>query len=205
MKRISKLPFGYRKIYEIDMQKDKKMFWLIQLLGTLIMVVMAVPAHFYVPITSLFDTSVRSEIYVIRLGVLIISLILYLILHEAVHGIAMKMCGTKKVRYGFTGAYAFAASDDYYAKGPYLFIALAPVVLWGVVLAVITYLVPTEWFWVIYFIQICNISGAVGDLFVTFRFARFPKDILVRDYGVGMVVYGKKERSGFWSFFGSKK
>ena len=26
----------------------------------------------------------------------------------------MKLCGTKKIKYGFTGLYAFAGSDDYY-------------------------------------------------------------------------------------------
>ena len=77
-------------------------------------------------------------------------------------------------------------------KKAYIFIALAPVVLWGVVLAVINCFVPTKWFWVVYLIQIANISGAAGDLFVTIKFSRFPKDILVKDYGVGMTVYSKE-------------
>ena len=105
----------------------------------------------------------------------------------------MKICKTKKVKYGFTGLYAFAGSDDYYSKKPYIFIALAPVVLWGVVLAVVNVLVPESWFWIVYMIQVANISGAAGDFFVTFRFSRFPEDILVKDYGVGMVVYSKEE------------
>ena len=37
-----------------------------------------------------------------------------MILHEIVHGIAMRICGTKKVKYGFTGLYAFAGSKDFY-------------------------------------------------------------------------------------------
>ena len=110
---------------------------------------------------------------------LIILMFLYLILHELVHGIAMKLCGTKKVKYGFTGMYAFAGSEDYYDKKAYSFIALAPVVLWGIVLAVINPFVPVEWFWIVYLIQIMNVSGAAGDLFVTVTFSRLPQDILV--------------------------
>ena len=87
--------------------------------------------------------------------------------------------------------YAFAGSDDYYAKKPYIFIALAPIVVWGIVLAVINLLVPRQWFWMVYLIQVINLSGAAGDLFVTVKFSRLPKDILVRDYGVGMRVYSK--------------
>ena len=63
--------------------------------------------------------------------------------------------------------------------------------LWGIVLAVVNLLVPVEWFWVIYFGQITNLSGAAGDLFVTIRFSRLPKDILVQDYGVGMKVFSR--------------
>jgi len=117
----------------------------------------------------------------------------YMVLHEMVHGIAMKAFGTKKVKYGFTGMYAFAGSDDYYDRKAYIFIALAPVVLWAIILAIVNILVPAAWFWVIYIIQICNISGAAGDLFVTVRFSRFPEDILVKDSGVGMTVYARKD------------
>lgn len=130
--------------------------------------------------------------YTVRFAVLLVLLVVYMILHELVHGIAMKMCGTKKIKYGFTGMYAFAGSDDYYRKKPYIFIALAPVVLWGVVLAVVNPFVSAEWFWVVYLIQISNISGAAGDLYVTLKFSKLPKDILVKDYGVGMRVYSQK-------------
>ena len=105
----------------------------------------------------------------------------------------MKLCGTKRVKYGYTGLYAFAGSEDYYDKAAYIFIALAPVVLWGVVLLVLQFFVPTSWFWVVYCVQLTNLSGAAGDYFVSIRFSRLPKDILVRDYGVGMNVYSHTE------------
>ena len=133
--------------------------------------------------------------YLIRLVSLLALLVLYIILHEAVHGIAMRICGTKKVKFGFVGSYAFAASDDYYGKGAYIFIALAPVVFWGVVLAIINPFVPIEWFWAVYFIQITNLSGAAGDLFVTFKFLRFPKDILIRNVGVKMTVCSAESKT----------
>ena len=66
-------------------------------------------------------------------------------------------------------------------------------VLWGAVLFVLMLTVPTSWFWVVYIVQISNLSGAAGDFFVTLRFSRFPKDILVRDSGVSMCVYSCAE------------
>lgn len=193
MKAISVLPDGYREYDSIDLQKNKRLAFGVNAAALVIALLMAVPAAFLVPISALFDMEKGLGAYALRFGCLLGSIVLYMILHELVHGIAMKLCGTKKVKYGFTGLYAFAGSNDYYGKRAYLFIALAPVVLWGIVLGVINFFVSVEWFWVVYLIQMCNISGAAGDFYVTLRFLRYPKDILIRDRGVGMTVYTKWE------------
>ena len=187
MKSFEQLPEGYREIASVDLQKNKKLALLVNLMGLGIMILVGVPMHFVVPVSTLLglDNTVRTV-------ALIGSVILYVILHELIHGAAMKICGTKKVRYGFTGIYAYAGSKDYYDKSAYIFIALAPIVFWGVVLAAINVLVPIEWFWIVYVVQVFNLSGAAGDLYVTVRFSKMPRDILVSDHGVGMRVYAKE-------------
>lgn len=192
MKAVETLPEGYREFYSIDLQNNKKVLLIVNFLAVIIAVLLLFPMLFLVPISSLFDIDKGLGNYVIRFIALIVLMIAYMLLHEITHGIAMKICGTKKVKYGFTGLYAFAGSNDYYNKKSYIFIALAPIVLWGLVIAIINPFVPLEWFWVVYFLQIINISGAAGDLFVTIKFSGFPKDILIRDYGVGMTVFSKE-------------
>ena len=192
MKAVEKLPEGYREIYSIDLQKNKKMSVLVNLLAAVIAVALVVPMCVVVPISSLFSMENGLRDYTLRFASILVLMVVYMVLHELIHGAAMKMCGTKRVKYGFTGLYAFAGSADYYDKKSYIFIALAPVVLWGVVLAVVNCFVPYEWFWVVYMIQVINLSGAAGDLFVTVKFSRLPSDILVQDYGVGMKVYSKE-------------
>ena len=192
MKAVENLPESYGEIYSIDLQKDKKMALVVNLLAIVIAVLLVVPMHFAVPIFSLFSMENGLQNYLLRFGALIVLMVVYMILHELVHGVAMKICGTKKVKYGFTGMYAFAGSKDFYDKKSYIFIALAPVVLWGIVLAVVNPFVPVEWFWVVYMIQIINLSGAAGDFFVTVKFSQLPRDILIQDYGVGMKVYSQK-------------
>ncbi|MDO4608533.1 MAG: DUF3267 domain-containing protein [Clostridia bacterium] len=186
------LPTDYKPYLSVDLQKDKKLALLINGLAILIGIAMAVPMHFVVPINTLFDLSGGLLPYTVRFISLILGIILYMVLHEAVHGIAMKMCGTKQVKYGFTGLYAYAGSSDFYSKSAYIFIVLAPVILWGIVLFVINFLVPQSWFWVVYIIQIANISGAAGDTYVTVRFAKLPSNILVQDNGTAMTVYTKQ-------------
>lgn len=192
MKAISHLPDGYRQIDSIDLQKDKKAAITVNALALLIGASMILGANLFVPITSLFTGS-DSLTTGLRFLVLGVSIFAYLFLHELVHGIVMKALGTKKVRYGFTGLYAFAGSDDYYDKSGYLTVALAPVLTFGILFAAVLPLVPREWFWIAYLLQVINLSGAAGDLFVTVRFVRLPGDIAVKDCGVSMAVYSKSE------------
>ena len=189
MKAIGILPEDYGEIYSLNLQKDKRTAIIVNLLALAIAAVMAVSMNFFVPVTSVFDMSGGIVRYFIRFAALIVLMVLYMVLHELVHGIAMKLCGTKRVKYGFTGLYAFAGSEDYYDKKSYIFIALAPIVLWGTVLAAVNFFVPTEWFWIVYMIQLINISGAAGDLFAAVKFSRMPKNILIQDSGVSMRVF----------------
>lgn len=191
MRALQNLPDGYKKILSINFQEDKKTAVWINISALIIAAALAIPMHFKVSVATLFDMSKGLGSYAVRFICIAVFLVLYMVLHELVHGAAMKICGTKKVKYGFTGLYAFAGSEDFYDKRSYLFIALAPIVLWGIVLAVINAVVPLEWFWVIYLVQITNISGAAGDLYVTLKFSKLPKDILVCDSGVSMCVYSK--------------
>lgn len=62
------------------------------------------------------------------------------------------------------------------------------------VLLILNLIFQETWFWVIYFIQIMNISGAAGDLYVTYRFSKLSKDILINDTGIAMTIYSKEHQ-----------
>ena len=192
------LPEGYTKAFSIDLQKDKKLMLLVNGIALLIAAVMIAVMAVFVPFRDLY-TSISEImeqnpiIYLIGCGVLIVSLVVYIILHEAVHGFTMKLYGAKKIKYGFTGVYAFAGSDTCFAKKPYIVVGLAPVVVFGVIFAVLQLLMPNPFYmWLVYILQIANISGAGGDLYVSIRFSKLPADILVQDSGVGMKVFTRK-------------
>ena len=192
MKGIFTLPAGYAPLLSINLQKNKWLAILLNLLGLVIMAVMAVIGAFFVPVSAFFDTWLTEHGNMLRVTVLLVGYVVYIALHELVHGVFIRIFSGKRAKYGFTGMYAYAGSDAYFTKIPYLVIALAPVVIWGAVLAVLCALVPPAWFWPIYFIQIGNVAGAVGDFYVTVRFCRLPRDILVKDCGVGMTVFSKE-------------
>ena len=112
----------------------------------------------------------------------------YIIGHEAVHGVFMWHYSHLKPHFGFSFTYAYAGSDCWFAKNAYLAIALAPVAVWFVVFSVLTLVLPAAWFWIVWFWQIMNISGAAGDFYVFARILRMPEAVLVQDTGTAMTI-----------------
>ena len=184
------LPENYRELLSIDLQKDKKTALLVNMAAVGAMVVLALIGLLLVPFRTLLDFSQGFGPYFLRLGALLAGMFAYIVLHELTHAAVMKAYGAKKLRFGFTGLYAYAGSgEDYFAKRPYRHIALAPLVVWTLIFGVLAFLVPLDWFWVVWILQIANVSGAAGDVYVTLRLLRLPRDLLVRDTGVAMTVY----------------
>ena len=187
MKFTAKLPENYKEILYVDLQKNKKLALLVNGLALIISAVMIIIGLIISPLSKLYSEG--PVILLINLLIMLIGMPLYLVLHELVHGIFMYSYSRVKPRYGFTGMYAYAGSDGYFSKLPYIIIALAPVVIWGIVLLVLNLTLPSYLFWSVYMIQIANISGAAGDAYVTAKFSRLPTSILVQDTGVALTVY----------------
>lgn len=189
MKSTVVLPEGYVLLEHIDLQKDKKLMGIVNGLALAAMVPLAILGHLVVPISALYSTEDGIGMMWLRLAVLFAGYLLYMVLHELTHGVCMKHYSGAPVKYGFTWSYAYAGSEAYFDRRSYIVIALAPIVVLGIVLAVVNALVPESWFWVVYFIQIGNLSGAAGDLYVTARFRKHPETVLIQDSGVAMSVY----------------
>ena len=191
MKSTSVLPQGYGEVLYIDMQKDTKLALFVNLLGLVICLALLAVGALLVPVMALVEDDNIFGL-LLRMGALLLSMVLYIIGHEWVHGIFMRRCCDAEVNFGFTGLYAYAGSRGYYCKRDYVRIALAPLVLWGLLFTlglVPLYFVSKAWFWVVYALQVTNISGAAGDIYVFFRFRKLPKEILVQDTGVAMTVF----------------
>ena len=192
MKSSMTLPHGYKEIMKVDLSGNKRLFIFIQLLSLLLgALVIAIPFIFGFAkeaFLAIFDTSYSP---LINYAILLLGMIFYIILHELVHGIFMRAFSKARIKYGFKIFYAYAGCDAYFAKRPYVIIALAPIVILGILLLLLNLFLPISYFWSVYLIQVLNVSGAAGDIYVTARFAGMSKDILVKDTGTSMTVYSK--------------
>lgn len=116
----------------------------------------------------------------------------YIPLHELTHGLLMHALSGQRPKYGLSLCYAYAGSTAYFDKFSHNLIALAPLVLWGIVLAALERILPSQWFWLIYILQITNVSGSAGDLYCVLHLLRMPENILIQDTGTRMRIFAPR-------------
>ena len=189
MKSCSVLPENYIQRTVIDLEKDKKAFWFVNILSLVIAALMVAIGVWAVPLDLEPDADNFVLELLLPLIVLLAGIFAYIVLHEAVHGVFMYAFSRVRPRFGFKLVFAYAGSEAYFDKIRYIVIALAPVVFWGMVLLIIDLFCKGIWFWVFYIIQVCNVGGAAGDFYVTAKILRMPKAILIQDTGTQMTVF----------------
>lgn len=191
MRSCETLPEGYREIASIDLQKDKKLFWIVNIGATVIMVVMILAAVLFTGLGGLGQL-VGPDSSFGKLLTMLALMVAYILLHELVHALFMKLFCKARVYFGAASSYAYTASEGYFCRKHYAIIGLSPIVIWGIVLLIANVLVDASWFYVVYLVQVCNISGAAGDLYVTKWLSGLPEDVLIRDTGVAMTAYSRE-------------
>lgn len=183
-----KLPDGYDLYSVIDLKTNKKDNLFVTIGSAVIMAVMFIAAYFTKGVYIL--ASIGWVKIIINIVIAFVGSVVYIFLHEATHAAFFKIFDTKcRLRFGFKAGMAYCASDGYYKKAPYLAVALSPVVIWTLLLLIPCLLVPLTYFWGVFFIQIFNISGAAGDLYVTVKILTAPKKALILDNGTDMEIY----------------
>lgn len=112
----------------------------------------------------------------------------YILLHELTHGVLMHALSGVKPTYGLKLPYAYAGSRAFFDKRSHGLIALAPLAVWGAALFALERTLPEGWFWILYSVQIANVSGSVGDVYCVLHLHRLPKNIVVQDTGTRMRI-----------------
>ena len=180
---------GYELYEVIDFSKDPKLQKRIAWSGLAVICAMtaaALPVHTLRSAVSMPPLQIVAAVIAALVG-----LVVYLLLHEGVHGMCIKVFTGGPAQYGFElrAGMAYASSRFFFRRTAYMIIALAPIVVWGIVLTLLLRDIPEQYWWYLYAIQIFNVSGAAGDLFVTYRILTMPKDVLVLDTGMEMKFF----------------
>ena len=181
---------GYKECTKIDLVKNKKEALLVNIYGIIIMVVMAV----FIPLLimgGIIEFNLETT-FPLFFFVLLISLILYIPLHEIVHGIVLKKYTDEKLSFGWKLVYAYCGSKEAVVdRKEYYAVALAPLLVFSVVFISLMVLNPSlSLVW--YVMEIMNVSGSVGDIYVSIKLRKEKsRDILITDSGTDMSFWSR--------------
>lgn len=185
----NEVPGGYVEFSEVDVRKNKKLSIVLNVTAIIVSFIMLYLGLKFFGLEDGFRTVRSIRQLVFEYGILFALSSVYIVLHELTHGLFIRIFSGRRPTYGFTGIYACAGSSFCFDKVRYSVIALAPAVVWGIVFGVISLLMPPEYFWLVYMLQIVNISGAVGDYYVVLKMTAYPAGTIVRDTGTAFKAY----------------
>src|SRR5579864_6485009 len=124
-------------------------------------------------------------------GLAVVLVIVMLSFHELCHGLAFQSFGARP-RYGVNvrKAVAYARADQYYLpRNAYLIVALAPLVFISILTVILMVVTGGGLRFIIALMGAANAGGATGDLWFTVVCLRYPKQLLVRDFGDGAELF----------------
>ena len=164
----SELPEGYRVVKTID-AKDKKVGIVLNLIALIPLAISLVVAYFAMGSPTLIDGVTNAWQFVIYCFALLISLIVYLILHELVHGAVYKFFTREKLTFGITLAAAFCGVPNIYVyRKPALVAVLAPFVAFLPIFLTLCFVLPVPLMKMLAaFMLGMHIGGCSGDLWVS--------------------------------------
>ena len=119
--------------------------------------------------------------------------VIYIPLHELTHGAVMYALSGVRPSFGLKLPYAYCGSTVWFDRRSHILTALAPVILWGIVLQILIAVLPREWFWPLWITQISNLSGSAGDIYCVWYLKHMAGDLLIQDTGTRMRIMRKIE------------
>ncbi len=185
MNPVQALPEGYRLAATLDMSTDRRALIGLNLAGLLLFLV---DGWLFLRLFSLlrpeFDQADFSPSFLVNLVTLLAASAFVIIVHELVHGLFFWVFLRDRPRFGFRGAYAFAAAPGWYIpRGRYIAVGLAPLVLITLAGLAAVLVVPPGALPALWFAVTLNAAGAVGDIFIVGWLLLQPPTVLVNDLG----------------------
>ena len=186
------LPEGYVEIYSVD-AKDKKTVIKLNIAALAISAVLLLIPFLWMGIP--FRAIGENFLF---LPIMFGSMIVYLILHELVHGLAYKLLTHEKLKFGLTTSVAYCGVPDIYVYRKVALISLlAPFTVFGVL-----FLLGTILLWGSFagflsaLLFAIHFGGCAGDLYDTWLYLTRFRDpaTLMRDTGPKQTFYIQKPR-----------
>jgi hypothetical protein len=196
------LPAGYKALWTLDLARSKKSALLLNFAAFPLLVLFG---WTFAKIAVLLRPEILSYAFYREIPVhpfvfffLFLGMILgIMVLHEAIHGFFFWYFTQSRPIFGVRLLFAYAGAPEWYIpRIHYAIIGFAPLVVITVAGFLLIWVLSLQVGQLVLFGIVMNASGAVGDLYVSFRVLGQSGSILVQDTGVGFTVYGHGARPG---------
>ena len=179
----AQLPPNYQFDMKMDLKKDKKINIAIQALCLFIVAIMIGLAMWLnFPTKNNWSTGATILVTVAMCAV-------YMIMHELIHGVFLKLFSSVKPKYFARFPFLCTGSEAYFNKRSFSIIALAPVVIWGILLVAMLIFLPTNYFLSVFIVTTLNFAGAAGDYFQVCTISKLSPRALIQDDGKETKVF----------------
>lgn len=171
-------------IKTIDFNNDKKISLSSQLLFLAI-------AGLGIGIISILRLNENNDLKIVYI---VLSCIIYIIFHELTHILFMKLFSKDKILFHFKIPYLAVGSEFYFNRIQFIVIALAPMVLFAIIIFVFFNILPKNYTFLLSVIMTLNFAGSSGDILQIIIISKIKKDIKIQDDGKCTKIYIKTEK-----------
>jgi hypothetical protein len=194
------LPEGFTIRREINLQKDQTLLIKLNLWGLVlipftgyILIRLGIVSH--PEFQSIFEIMAPRIPIFSYILVLILGMIIVIVLHELVHGLLFWMITRQVPKFGFKGAYAFAAAPEWYIhRKAYFWVGAAPLAIISIIGLILVPVIPARYLFTWLFCILVNASGSIGDAYVLAVLMRQPTSALIQDRGDMISIYTEASR-----------
>ena len=179
----STLPAGYRLHRSVDLKRDRRQFTAIQVVAVLIVGAMVGP----VLLLDLLPAGGWSTW--VTIFVTVAACLVYGAVHELTHGAVLRLLCDERPTVAVRFPYLITGSTAYLGRRSFAAVALAPSVVWGLVLVVLLVVVPPQLVLTVFVVTVLNFAGSSGDYIQTYSTARLPPEALIQDDGTTTTVF----------------
>lgn len=190
------LPDGYIEAFKID-ALNKKFGIIFNLISFVVLLLVLFLASLFINPDELYNNEPHHVL--IGLAVFMLTMVLYVVLHEIVHGIAYKALTKQKLTFGLSWSCAFCGVPNIYTyRRTSLIALLAPFITFSIILIPLTaflYFINPLVFLGSSFILGLHLGGCSGDIYMSILLlTKFKeKDTLINDTGPKQTIYVREK------------
>ena len=116
----------------------------------------------------------------------------YIFIHEIIHLVFMKIFSKESLYCTIKFPVISVGSNGIFSKAQFTIIALAPVVILGIILVLLIVICPKGYTFCLTILLILNFAGSGGDYLQVYEMRKYSRDTFFQDNSSETIIYKRK-------------